>query len=289
MTYLQKKKLAFMSIVNQVKGFVRSVSGTLPLTLEDCVDEESIIDYKIYGQSMQDGEPTPNNPIEVKSVGEYNESIGKYEIPVTISGTTLIESNFENCNLGTYTAANQKSGSTDLRNGLVMTSDSALSTGYTIKNGSKYESISEADIVSDGGTKVLRLNTFLGSDYDHVDNTKYPVVKSDEALPIKGKIRIDLEVKTTKGAAFWLYHTSTTDGGNYRLWKLESGGTKATRLKVFDNTNTGKAVSCDVYNTYTVIMDNTAGTAEFYLNGMSIYTGTLPKIPSSSNWQLYFK
>lgn len=85
MTYLQKKKLAFMSIVNQVKGFVRSVSGRLPLTLEGCVNRESITNYKIYGQSIQDGEPTPDNPIEVKSVGEYNESIGKYEIPVTVS------------------------------------------------------------------------------------------------------------------------------------------------------------------------------------------------------------
>lgn len=84
MTYLQKKKLAFMSIVNQAKGFVRSVSGILPLTLEGCVNEESITNYKIYGQSIQDGEPTPDNPIEVKSVGEYNESIGKYEIPIII-------------------------------------------------------------------------------------------------------------------------------------------------------------------------------------------------------------
>ena len=70
MNYLQKKKLAFMSIVNQIKGFIRTIIGALPLTLEGCVDENSIIDYKIYGQSVQDGEPTPDNPIEVESVGE---------------------------------------------------------------------------------------------------------------------------------------------------------------------------------------------------------------------------
>lgn len=70
MNYLQKKKLAFMSIVNQVKGFVQKVTGALPLTLKGCVDENSIIDYKLYGQSVQDDEPTPDNPIEVESVGE---------------------------------------------------------------------------------------------------------------------------------------------------------------------------------------------------------------------------
>ena len=70
MNYLQRKKLAFMSIVNQVKGFVRTVLGVPPLTLLDCVDDKSIIDYKIYGNSIQDGEPTPDNPIEVESVGE---------------------------------------------------------------------------------------------------------------------------------------------------------------------------------------------------------------------------
>lgn len=75
MTYLQKKKLAFMGIVSRVKGFVRTVMGVLPLTLEGCVDEESIIDYKIYGQSVQDGEPTPDNPIEVESVGEKTNNL----------------------------------------------------------------------------------------------------------------------------------------------------------------------------------------------------------------------
>jgi hypothetical protein len=85
MNYLQKKKLAFMSIVNSVKGFVRTITGSLPLTLEGCVDEKSITDYKLYGQSVQDGTPTPDTPIEVESVGEYDETTGKYKIPVKVS------------------------------------------------------------------------------------------------------------------------------------------------------------------------------------------------------------
>lgn len=75
MNYLQKKKLAFMSIVNQIKGFVRSISGVPPITLESCVDDKSVIDYKIYGNSVQDGEPSPDNPVEVVSVGEKTRNL----------------------------------------------------------------------------------------------------------------------------------------------------------------------------------------------------------------------
>jgi hypothetical protein len=75
MTYLQRKKLAFMSIVNSVKGFVRKVSGIPPLTLPNCVDEESMIDYTIEGNSIQDGTPSPDNPIEIESVGDLTENL----------------------------------------------------------------------------------------------------------------------------------------------------------------------------------------------------------------------
>lgn len=85
MNYLQKKKLAFMSVVNSVKGFVRNITGVFPLTLTNCVDSRSIIDYTMYGNSVQNGTPTPDNPIEVESVGEFDESTGKYKIPIKVS------------------------------------------------------------------------------------------------------------------------------------------------------------------------------------------------------------
>ena len=50
---LQRRKLAFLSIVNQIKGFARKVVGKTPLTLTNCVDDKSLIDYKIYGDSVQ--------------------------------------------------------------------------------------------------------------------------------------------------------------------------------------------------------------------------------------------
>lgn len=93
MNYFQKKKLAFMSIVNRIKGFIRTITGELPLTLEGCVDEESIIDYTLYGQSVQNGTPTPETPVEVESVGEYDETTGKYKIPIKVSGKNLFDIN----------------------------------------------------------------------------------------------------------------------------------------------------------------------------------------------------
>lgn len=91
MNYLQRKKLAFMSIVNKVKGFIRNVSGIPPLTLPDCVDEDSLINYTINGNSLQNGTPTPENPVEVESVGDYDESTGKYKIPVVCSGKNMFQ------------------------------------------------------------------------------------------------------------------------------------------------------------------------------------------------------
>lgn len=97
-SYLQLKKRAFMSIVNVVKGFVRTVSGVPPLTLDDCVDSDSLIDYKIYGNSFQDGTPSPENSIPVVSVGEYDSVTGKYKIPVTARGKNLVDIPYINAN-----------------------------------------------------------------------------------------------------------------------------------------------------------------------------------------------
>ena len=44
-------------------------SGIPPLTLLKC-KQSNLIDYKVYGNSKQDGTPTPDNPIEIESVGD---------------------------------------------------------------------------------------------------------------------------------------------------------------------------------------------------------------------------
>ena len=200
----------------------------------------------------------------------------------------LIESNFQNCNLGTYTKENQKNGETDLRNGVVMTdNDVALSTGYTIKNGDSYESISEADIVDDGGTKVLRLNTFLSSAYNMGNTAEYPVVQTNGTLPESGKVRVDLDIKLTHPAKFWMYHSTSTEGGAYGIWRFERYNGSYSKIKVLDNTDTGRTFQYGQYNKLSVIMDTITGDMNFYLEDELIKTET--GLEPRADWQLYLR
>lgn len=67
-----------MSVVNRVKGFVRRVSGIPPLTLPDCVDEDSLIDYTIAGNGI--GEKTKN------LFNEATDIVRKYNGDNTVNG-----------------------------------------------------------------------------------------------------------------------------------------------------------------------------------------------------------
>lgn len=85
MTYLLKrKKFTFRSIANNIKGFVRTVSGKPPLKLWACVDTNSVIIYRITG----------------KGVGDYDENTGKYKIPVKCSGINLFDK--DRANIGRW-------------------------------------------------------------------------------------------------------------------------------------------------------------------------------------------
>ena len=87
---LQMLKKAMIAYVNSVKAIWSTV--THPLTIigsRKC----NLKDYKIYGNSIQDGTPTPEAQIEVRSVGELvteGEYTGKYKIPVRARGKNLL-------------------------------------------------------------------------------------------------------------------------------------------------------------------------------------------------------
>lgn len=49
-------------------------SGVPPITLQKCKGVD-LVDYKIYGNSVQNGTPTPETPIEVESVGEKTKNL----------------------------------------------------------------------------------------------------------------------------------------------------------------------------------------------------------------------
>ena len=59
---------------------------------------KALKDYKVYGNSTQDGTPTLDNPIEIQSVGdlvtdETSEYYGKYDIPIIVRGKNLFNIN----------------------------------------------------------------------------------------------------------------------------------------------------------------------------------------------------
>lgn len=54
--------------------------------------EPKIVSSKIYGNSIQNGEPSPDTPVEVQSVGDLvteGEYTGKYKIPIIVRGKNL--------------------------------------------------------------------------------------------------------------------------------------------------------------------------------------------------------
>lgn len=75
---MNKRLKMLFAIVNQVKGFIRKITQAFPITLKDCVDEDSLINMSIEGNCYQDGEPTYDNPIEIQAVGEKTANILVY-------------------------------------------------------------------------------------------------------------------------------------------------------------------------------------------------------------------
>ena len=57
------------------QGFDREDSGSTPLTTSHEAIGKNLLDYKVYGNSVQNGTPTPSTPIEIESVGDKSKNI----------------------------------------------------------------------------------------------------------------------------------------------------------------------------------------------------------------------
>ena len=78
-----------------------TTSSGYPVSVSDHLEGESVIDYKVYGNSVQDGTPTPDTPIEIQSVGDLvtdtsSPYYGKYDVPVTVCEKNLIPYPYSN-------------------------------------------------------------------------------------------------------------------------------------------------------------------------------------------------
>ena len=59
------------------KGFTRETSGTVPLTINGI--EKDLKAWSITGNTVQNGTPTPENPVEVQAVGERTANLFDYK------------------------------------------------------------------------------------------------------------------------------------------------------------------------------------------------------------------
>lgn len=85
-------------------NYLRDKYNNIALKIADaegvpCVMEYSkgknLRNYEIYGNSVQDGTPSPDTPIAIQSVGnlvtdETSEHYGKYDVPITVRGKNLL-------------------------------------------------------------------------------------------------------------------------------------------------------------------------------------------------------
>lgn len=77
------------------KGVLSTVSGIPPLTLVNSI-RQKLDNYKIYGDSVQNGTPTIDTPVEIESVGELitdsaDEHYGKYKISIITKGINVFD------------------------------------------------------------------------------------------------------------------------------------------------------------------------------------------------------
>ena len=272
MTYLQKKRLAFMSIVNSVKGFVRSVLGIPPLTLPDCVDEDSLINYTISGNSVQNGTPTPENPVEVESVGDKTVNLFDMRNVILINGyisvnKTIVSSEKTNtfyipCKPNTaYTFSRQQikvegqifrigygtsipglSTHNDTTATLtnIASNVSGLEVSITTNDSAKYLFVCEGEVTVDDVEYVKGFQLQEGTtatDYEPYGKYKIPVVCSGKNLFDSSK--------------YWnIYATDVADGySGYNVTKIDGG------VKIARNSSAGWSndiVGLEPNTTYTV-------------------------------------
>ena len=93
MNYLKRKYMTLMRGVN-FQGYLQKASGN-PSVLTACISNSPMW-LSVFGNSIQDGTPTLDNPVEIQSVGdlvtdETSEYYGKYDIPIVVRGKNLIK------------------------------------------------------------------------------------------------------------------------------------------------------------------------------------------------------
>lgn len=77
------------SKMNGGRDRLHELTGTPPLSFK--AKGKPLTAWSITGNTVQNGTPTPENPVEVQGVGDYDSETGLYKIPVVTRGNNLLK------------------------------------------------------------------------------------------------------------------------------------------------------------------------------------------------------
>ena len=89
------KELSGNIIIRDLKGTGSEITNTKGTNSVSVDNAKLLSNYRIYGNSVQGGTPTPDNPVEIESVGDLvtdtsDSNNGKYKIGIKTTGKNLI-------------------------------------------------------------------------------------------------------------------------------------------------------------------------------------------------------
>lgn len=199
-------------------------SGVPPITLQKC-KAANLVDYKIYGNSVQNGTPTPDAPIEIESVGDKTKNLLK---PTdNVLGSLLVADGSINSSIryvtttdyislkaGTYTIS-YKAGANLRYVAWFNENKEIVGNVWSGRNNPFKFTIDQDylvrfDIERDGNVNIDNLATFL-TDYEvQVEGSSTPTEYEPYGYKIPVKVRgknlisypYSLKSTTTKGITF---------------------------------------------------------------------------------------
>jgi len=163
--------------------------------LTNTVANGTLSNFKLYGNSVQEGTPTPTTPIEIQSVGnlvtdENDSNYGKYEIPVSVTGKNLFD--YNNPNLYVLYGVTVE----NIENGFKYTSTVNNAYGSNASYSLDFSQIAGKIItvsgdfnLSDGNTGILRIGY-----WDTNNVFQYLKIKS---INTNGKTEVTAEIPET--------------------------------------------------------------------------------------------
>lgn len=183
-------------------------SGVPPLTLQKCKSAD-LVDYRIYGEIVQNGTPTPETPIEIESVGDKTKNLVKYPYydtskeqdgltfidngdgSITINGTatknTIFSLKYKN-SANLYDVFPNETYTISLTGEGKMTGSMSFTANYYYSTGSSYSSWLSVNL---GKTKTgvapenlvdLRVYLYCYANATFKDFTVYPQIVKGETI-----------------------------------------------------------------------------------------------------------